>query len=68
MALSDIFIKKNAKGACRVHGGGFAGTIQIFLPDELIENYKNFITNIFSIDSVKILSIRQIGATKILLD
>jgi galactokinase len=68
LALSDIFIKKNAKGACRVHGGGFAGTIQIFLPDELIENYKNFITNIFSIDSVKILSIRQIGATKILLD
>jgi galactokinase len=68
LALSDIFIKENGKGACRVHGGGFAGTIQVFLPDVLVEKYKAFITKIFNEDSVKVLSIRQMGAVQILLD
>jgi galactokinase len=62
LALSDTFIKENGRGACRVHGGGFAGTIQIFLPEELIKDYKNFITKVFKEDSVKVLSIRQSGA------
>jgi galactokinase len=62
LALSDIFIKENGKGACRVHGGGFAGTIQAFLPEELINDYKTFITKVFKEDSVKVLSIRHYGA------
>lgn len=61
LALSDIFIKQNGKGACRVHGGGFAGTIQLFLPNELIEDYKILITKIFNEDSIKVLSIRHYG-------
>ncbi len=62
LALSDIFIKEKGKGVCRVHGGGFAGTIQIFLPEELINDYKTFITKVFKEDSVKVLSIRHYGA------
>jgi len=62
LAISDIFIREKGKGACRVHGGGFAGTIQVFLPEELIEGYKSYISKIFKADSVKVLSIRHYGA------
>ena len=62
LAMSDIFIREKGKGACRVHGGGFAGTIQVFLPEELIEGYKSYISKIFKEDSVKVLSIRHYGA------
>ena len=34
-------------GAYRVHGGGFAGTIQAFVPAELLEEYKNSIETVF---------------------
>jgi galactokinase len=61
LAISDIFIREKGKGACRVHGGGFAGTIQVFLPEELIEGYKSYISKIFKEDSVKVLSIRNYG-------
>jgi galactokinase len=62
LALTETFIKRKRKGACRVHGGGFAGTIQVFLPEKLIKEYKNFITNVFNRKSVKVLSIRKHGA------
>jgi len=62
LALSDIFIKEKGRGACRVHGGGFAGTILLFLPEELINDYKTFITKVFKENSVKVLSIRHYGA------
>ena len=62
LAISDIFIREKGKGACRVHGGGFAGTIQIFLSEELIKEYESYISKIFKVDSVKILSIRHFGA------
>ena len=31
----------NGRGACRVHGGGFAGTIQAFVPLDLLESFKS---------------------------
>ena len=31
----------NGRGACRIHGGGFAGTIQAFVPNDLLEEFKN---------------------------
>jgi len=61
LALSDIFIRQKGKGASRVHGGGFAGTIQVFLPNNLVDEYKNFISNAFDKDAVKVLSIRNTG-------
>jgi galactokinase len=62
LAMSDIFIKEKGKGACRIHGGGFAGTIQLFLPDDLVNDFCNVITNIYKKESLKILSIRNYGA------
>jgi galactokinase len=61
LALSDIFIQEKGIGASRVHGGGFAGTIQVFLPNNLVDEYRDFISNIFEKDAVKVLSIRNKG-------
>ena len=35
------------KGAWRVHGGGFAGTIQAFVPNDLLDTYKSTLESIF---------------------
>lgn len=52
------------KGAWRVHGGGFAGTIQAFVPDELVKDYTDAMKSIFGDDSCYVLSIRK-GGTKL---
>ncbi len=62
LALSEKYIEEIGQGACRVHGGGFAGTIQIFLPDNKVEEYKNKMEKIFGKNSVQVLNIRQIGS------
>jgi len=61
LALSEKFLDETGEGACRVHGGGFAGTIQIFLPDNSVEEYKNRMEKIFGENSVQVLNIRGIG-------
>ncbi len=62
LALTEQFIANNGgKGACRVHGGGFAGTIQCFLPSEYIDSYKQFIESAFGVGSCYVLKIRPVG-------
>ncbi len=53
------------KFSARVHGGGFAGTIQVFLPSELTESYTAYMDGIFGKDACKVLKIRQYGAVKL---
>ncbi|MBN2280780.1 MAG: galactokinase [Candidatus Marinimicrobia bacterium] len=67
LALSENFLKKIGDGACRVHGGGFAGTIQLFLPDQEVPDFVNYISPIFGEKSVNVLDIRSVGATEVLL-
>jgi galactokinase len=62
LALSEIFIHRIGRGACRVNGGGFAGTIEAFIPLENIEDYKLFMSNAFAVESIKVLSIRNTGS------
>ena len=52
-------------GACRVHGGGFAGTIQVFLPKSEIENYTTAMKKVFGENSCYILSVRSHGGYEI---
>ncbi len=54
------------KGACRVHGGGFAGTIQAFVPLDLLQAFKMDIEKVFGANSCHILTIRPIGGTEVL--
>ncbi len=53
------------RGAYRVHGGGFAGTIQAFVPDDLLDNYLNVMKSVFGENSCYVLNIRPIGGTEI---
>lgn len=55
----------NGKGAHRVHGGGFAGTIQAFVPNELLEKFIAEEEKIFGKGSCHCLYIRPMGGTEI---
>ncbi len=57
--MSEFFM--NHKGACRVHGGGFAGTIQVVVPMDQFDRYKNYMETCFGNGSVIPLHIRQPG-------
>ncbi|MGN1114173.1 MAG: galactokinase [Oscillospiraceae bacterium] len=58
----DILEKR---GAYRVHGGGFAGTIQAFVPEDLLEKFKNRMESIFGAGACHIMSIRPFGGAEI---
>lgn len=63
LAVSEnFFVSRKIQGACRVHGGGFAGTILVFLPDQDIKKYVDLMEKLFGKNSVHILRIRSIGA------
>ncbi len=53
------------KGAWRVHGGGFAGTIQAFVPNDMLEEYKNVMDDVFGEGSCYVLIIRPVGGTRV---
>lgn len=64
IALSEELLKEY--GVCRVHGGGFAGTIQAFVKDEFVETYKKEIEKYFGEGSCHILKVRKYGGMKVL--
>lgn len=53
------------KGAIRVHGGGFAGTIQAFVPSEFVDKYKAEMDRIFGQNSCYVMRIRPVGGIEI---
>ena len=52
-------------GVCRVHGGGFAGTVQAFVPNALTEKYRETMDGVFGDGSCHVLAVRAGGAVKI---
>ncbi len=54
------------RGAFRVHGGGFAGTCQAFVPTDMLEQFRNEIDRVLGEGSCHVLSIRGIGGTRVL--
>ena len=54
------------RGASRVHGGGFAGTIQAFVPDELVEKYVEAMESLFGAGSCYRLNIRPLGGVQVM--
>ena len=49
------------QGACRVHGGGFAGTIQAFVPNEILEAFRSGMDAALFPGSCQVMSIRPEG-------
>jgi galactokinase len=64
LAVSEMTLR--GAGACRVHGGGFAGTIQAFVPNELADKYRESMDALFGEGSCKKLRIRNAGGTQII--
>ena len=58
-------ILADKKAAWRVHGGGFAGTIQAFVPTETVPEYKAAMDACFGEGACIVLNIRPVGATKV---
>ena len=64
LALSESLLRNY--GVCRVHGGGFAGTIQAFVKNDFVSNYQEFINKIFGENSCHVLKVRKYGGIKVM--
>ena len=65
LCITEDFLSGTA-GVCRVHGGGFAGTIQAFVPVDMTEAYAKKINSVFGEGACHILSVRKNGACRII--
>ena len=63
LALSEMVLK--GSGAWRVHGGGFGGTIQAFVPQEKLDEYVKTLEHVYGKGSCHKLFIRSKGAVKV---
>ena len=63
VALSLALAEKllNGRGACRVHGGGFAGTIQAFVPNDMLKEFCAGMEAVLGAGRCHVLSIRKEG-------
>lgn len=53
------------KGACRIHGGGFGGTIQAFVPLEMVGEFKSGMERVLGDGSCHVVSIRPVGGVRL---
>ena len=65
LCISERFLS-DKRAAWRVHGGGFAGTIQCYVPTQHVEEYRALMDGVFGESNCIVLRIRPVGATKIL--
>jgi galactokinase len=63
LTLTAAYLEKVGQGACRVHGGGFAGTILAILPWSAVDGYRTMIEGVFGKGSLCLLDIRPTGTT-----
>ena len=63
LALCEYYLR--GRGACRVHGGGFAGTVQAFVPLELLEEFRQGMDAVLGQGSCHVLAIRAEGGTEL---
>ena len=64
LAITDGYLS-GKPGAFRVHGGGFAGTIQAFVKNEYLDGYVALMNSVFGEGAAMPLNIRPIGAAKL---
>ena len=63
LALAERLLE--GRGAVRVHGGGFAGTAQAFVPLELLERFKAGIEAALGAGSCHVVTIRPVGGVRL---
>ena len=67
VALAVAGLILGGRGAYRVHGGGFAGTIQAFVPEDLLPVFVEKMENVMGQGSCHVLSVRPVGGAAVLL-
>ena len=67
LCLTESYLREHCGNHCawRVHGGGFAGTIQAFVPAAEAAGYARFMEGVFGEGSVYVLQIRPEGAIRL---
>jgi galactokinase len=74
LALTEKYLRERGgrvegatvgEGACRVHGGGFAGTIQVFLPAGDVDEYAELMERFFGPGSTQRINLREAGTSMI---
>ena len=67
LAMTERFLNTDCgrDGTCRVHGGGFAGTIQAYLPLGKVSSYVKWMKPVFGEKAVTVLRIRPVGAVEL---
>lgn len=63
LALCDTLLQ--GRGAYRVHGGGFAGTVQAFVPMDILNSFKQRMEAVLGQGSCHVLSIRSEGGIRL---
>ena len=64
LCLTDGFMK-DGEGAFRVHGGGFAGTIQAYIKESDVEKYRALMNSVLGEGACLVLRVRPDGAIKV---
>ena len=64
LALCDMYLQ--GQGAYRVHGGGFAGTVQAFVPLQLLESFQEGIEAVLGKGSCHVLNVRPQGGIRVM--
>ena len=62
LALCEKYLQ--GRGAYRVHGGGFAGTVQAFVPFDLLDSFRSGIDAVLGAGACHVLSIRPQGGVE----
>lgn len=65
VALSAAEIALHRRGVCRVHGGGFEGTIQAFVPLDSLTQFKMDMERIFGIGACHTMTVRTVGTCEV---
>ncbi|MDE7398064.1 MAG: galactokinase [Oscillospiraceae bacterium] len=56
------------KGACKIHGAGFQGTVQAFVPMDMLKQFKMNTERTFGVGACHVLTIRPTGACEVLME
>ncbi|MBO4987846.1 MAG: galactokinase [Lachnospiraceae bacterium] len=63
LAVSEMFLGED--GVCRVHGGGFAGTIQAFVKSNMVDGYCRCMDEVFGDGACVAMQIRKYGGIQV---
>ena len=63
LALAERLL--DGRGACRVHGGGFAGTIQAFVPLDMLEKFRTETERVLGDGACHVLTVRPVGGVRL---